>query len=115
VKKVVYVSVADLKSEELKRRSFERIADSLETYFHVGLWNSFNVHIEFSAKELSQFNANAITSLIGQAILETCLNHNFHIALTTDIKEKVNGSVIVTITIVEAALYIEPKISIGLN
>ena len=115
MKKVVYVSTADLKSEELKRRSFERIEESLETYFHVGLWNSFNVHVEFGSKELSQFNANAITSLVGQAILETCLNHNFHIALTTDIKEKANGSVIVTITIVEAALYIEPKISIGLN
>ena len=115
MKKVTYVSVADLKSEELKKRSFERISEQLETYFHVGLWNAFQVHIEFSAKELTQFNANAITSLVGQAILETCLNHNFHIALATDIKEKANGSVIVTITIVEAALYIEPKISIGLN
>ena len=115
MRKVTYVSVADLKSEELKRRSFERIEESLETDFHVGLWNSFNVHIEFSAKELTQFNANGITSLVGQAILETCLNHNFHIALSTDIKEKANGSLIVTITVVEAALYIEPKISIGLN
>lgn len=115
MKKVTYISVSDLKSEELKKRSFERIAEQLETYFHVGLWNAFQVYIEFGAKELTQFNANAITSLVGQAILETCLNRNFHIALSTDIKEKANGSVIVTITIVEAALYIEPKISIGLN
>lgn len=109
MKKVTYISVADLKSEELKAKAFERISDGLITYFDIGLWHNFVIQVDLIQSEISRFNANAITSIIGQSILETCLDKDLDIALSTAIKKKANGNVIIEIAIANAYLFAQPK------
>ena len=115
MKKVVYVSPADLKSEEATDKAIDRISDGLVDYFDIGCFRSLEIKVEFSALDLVRVGVNDIFGLVGLAIIPTALERDFRVAISTDIKQRSNGSVLITLTIVDPLLYSQPINAIGVN
>jgi len=115
VKKVVYVYPIDLRSEEATEKAIDRISDGLVDYFDLGCFRSFEIQVEFTALELVRPNVNDIFGIVGRAVIPTALERDFRVAISTDIKQRSDGSVLIILSIVDPLLYSEPINAIGLN